>query len=64
MFEIILTTTEYLNGVFVSKEVATWHRRYKSRKTAERKAVEMNETISVKGSPVKYITIAEVRHVQ
>ncbi|HEL8025745.1 TPA: hypothetical protein UZ441_001093 [Escherichia coli] len=64
MFEIILTTTEYLNGVYVSKDVATWHRRYKSRKTAERKAAEMCETVSVKGSPLKYVTVAEVHHVQ
>lgn len=64
MYEIILTTTEYRNGVPVSAETATWHRRYKSRQTAARKASEMCETITVKGSPVKYITIAEVCHVQ
>ncbi|WP_097340955.1 hypothetical protein [Escherichia coli] len=63
LFEIILTTTEYRNDVFVGKETATWHRRYKSRKTAERKATTLNETISMVGSPVKYVTVAEVRHV-
>ncbi|HGW3051005.1 TPA: hypothetical protein ACNP65_004909 [Escherichia coli] len=30
-------------------------------KTAELKAAEMCETISMKGSPVKYVTTAEVR---
>ncbi|HAW1514507.1 TPA: hypothetical protein JLM64_001974 [Escherichia coli] len=63
MFEIILTTTEYRNNVFVGKEIATWHRRYKSRKTAESKAATFNETICMAGSPVKYVTVAEVRHV-
>lgn len=54
-YEIIISTTEYRN------DVSVWHRRYKSRKTAELKAAEMCETISMKGSPVKYVTTVEVR---
>ena len=61
MFEIILTTTEYRNDVSVSALSATLYRRYKSRQTAARKASEMCETITVKGSSVKYVTTAEVQ---
>ncbi|EFF3781538.1 TPA: hypothetical protein ACH58E_005614 [Escherichia coli] len=60
-YEIIISTTEYRNDVSVRTDTSVWHRRYKSRKTAERKAAEMCETIAMKSSPVKYITTAEVR---
>ncbi|EAM4785587.1 hypothetical protein LWV78_002616 [Salmonella enterica] len=63
MFEIILTTTEYLNGNPTRTESTPYYRRYKVRQTAERHATRMNETVSLKGSPVKYVTVAEVRHV-
>ncbi|EFL9196586.1 hypothetical protein ACFH3V_004117 [Escherichia coli] len=63
MFEIILTATEYSDGLLVIEKMATFCRRYKSRKTAERKAGEMRKVISIKGSPVKNITTAEVHHV-
>ncbi|SQD03137.1 Uncharacterised protein [Escherichia coli] len=49
-YEIIISTTEYRNDVSVRTDVSVWHRRYKSRKTAELKAAEMCETISMKGS--------------
>ena len=60
-YEIIISTTEYRNDVSVRTDVSVWHRRYKSRKTAELKAAEMCENISMKGSPVKYVTTVEVR---
>ncbi|HFW4798939.1 TPA: hypothetical protein ACIBS5_004423 [Salmonella enterica subsp. diarizonae serovar 60-67:z35:-] len=63
MFEIILTTTQYINGKPVATESAPFYRRYKSRQTAERRAANMSATVTVKGSPVKYITVAEVHHV-
>ncbi|EHK3590662.1 hypothetical protein ACI5ME_000182 [Salmonella enterica subsp. enterica serovar Minnesota] len=63
MFEIILTTTEYLNGNPIRTESTPYYRRYKVRQTAERHAARMSETVSLKGSPVKYVTVAEVRHV-
>ena len=62
-YEIILTTTEYFNDRSVRTESVLYWRRYKSRKAAEHKASEMCETITMKGSPVKYVTVAEVRHV-
>ena len=39
-YEIIISTTEYRNDVSVRTDTSVWHRRYKSRKTAERKAAE------------------------
>lgn len=62
MFEIILTTTEYFNNQPVWTESAPFYRRYKTRQTAESKAAALRETISIKGSPVKYVTVTEVRH--
>ncbi|AUM09799.1 hypothetical protein [Escherichia coli] len=60
-YEIVLTTTEYFNDKPVRAESVLYWRCYKSRKTAERKAAVMCETIAMKGSPVKYVTTAEVR---
>ncbi|EMS1340522.1 hypothetical protein WKL52_000289 [Salmonella enterica] len=62
MFEIILTTTEYFNGNPVRTESALYYRRYKTRKAADSNAARMNKTISLKDTPVKYVTVAEVRH--
>ncbi|MFZ5132208.1 hypothetical protein [Enterobacter roggenkampii] len=62
MFKIILTTTEYFNGAVISTDAVQYSRRYKTRKAAERNAARMCETVTMPGSPVKYITVAEVRH--
>ena len=62
MFKIILTTTEYFNGQVIHTDSAQYYRRYKTRTAAERNAIRMCETVSMPGSPVKYITVAEVHN--
>lgn len=64
MFKIIITTDEYMNGQRISTDSAPYYRSYKTRKAAEKNAARMGEIIQVPGSPLKYVTVAEVVEVR